>query len=189
MRNADVSKRSPSRSVAAVIAAALLLAVPLATAHAEDKAAAAAAKAPAAPVAPAAAPAPAPVAPAAAPPVAAPVALGPVAEPAPTVIIRTEVYGQMISRFGKAAKFLSLVSTSTEPLPAGAKGLLFRRIEEPGKMPYYVEIAEVSVKKIDATGKFEITIENEKKDVLVNGKKADHFKKSTKVKLQVDRPG
>ena len=114
---------------------------------------------------------------------------GPVAEPAPTIIIRTEVYGQMIMKVGKVATFLSLVSTSTDPVPEGAKGLLFRRIEEPGKMPYYVEIAEVSIKKLDKGGKIQLTVENEKKDVLVNGKKANHFLKNTKIKLQIDRPG
>ena len=176
MRNAVPAKTSSSSSVAALIAAALLLAVPGAIAQE-------AAKAPAAPAAAAPSPAtvPASVAPAAAP--------GPQAEPAPTVIIRTEVYGSMISKVGKVATFLSLVSTSTEPLPEGSKGILFRRIEEPGKMPYYVEIAEVSLKKHKTGGKIELTVENEKKDVLVNGKKANHFQKNTKIKLQIDRPG
>jgi hypothetical protein len=95
----------------------------------------------------------------------------------------------MISRFGKNATFLSLVSTSADPLPEGSKGLLLRRIEEPGKMPYYVEIAEVSIKKLDKGGKIQITVVSEKTDVLVNGKKANHFQKNTKIKLQVDRPG
>jgi hypothetical protein len=175
-----------------MIAAALLLAVPAALA--QEKAA----------VAPAPKPAPAAVVPAVVPattPAAAPAAVtpaavtpavvnpGPVAEPAPTVIIRTEVYGQMIMKVGKVATFLSLVSTSTDPVPEGAKGILFRRIEEPGKMPYYVEIAEVSIKKLDKGGKIQLTVENEKKDVLVNGKKANHFQKNTKIKLQIDRPG
>jgi len=176
MRNAVPAKTSSSSSVAALIAAALLLAVPGAIAQE-------AAKAPAAPAAAAPSPAtvPASVAPAAAP--------GPQAEPAPTVIIRTEVYGSMISKVGKVATFLSLVSTSADPLPEGSKGLLLRRIEEPGKMPYYVEIAEVSIKKLDKGGKIQLTVENEKKDVLVNGKKANHFQKNTKIKLQIDRPG
>lgn len=114
---------------------------------------------------------------------------GPVAEPAPTVIIRTEVYGSVISRWGKTAMVLSLVSTSTEPVPEGSKAILFRRVEEPGKAPYYVEIAEVSLKKHKPGGKIELTIDNEKKDVLVNGKKANHFAKNIKIKLQIDRPG
>jgi hypothetical protein len=171
-----------------MIAAALLLAVPAAIA--QEKAAAAPAPKPApAAVVPAAVPAttPAAVTPAAVTP--AVVNPGPVAEPAPTVIIRTEVYGQMIMKVGKVATFLSLVSTSTDPVPEGAKGILFRRIEEPGKMPYYVEIAEVSIKKLDKGGKIQLTVENEKKDVLVNGKKANHFQKNTKIKLQIDRPG
>jgi hypothetical protein len=179
MRNAVPAKTSSSSSVAALIAAALLLAVPGAIAQE-------AAKAPAPPSPAAAAPAPSP---ATVPASVAPAAPGPQAEPAPTVIIRTEVYGSMISKVGKVATFLSLVSTSTEPLPEGSKGILFRRIEEPGKMPYYVEIAEVSLKKHKTGGKIELTVENEKKDVLVNGKKANHFQKNTKIKLQVDRPG
>jgi hypothetical protein len=173
-----------------LIAAALLLAVPAAIA--QEKAAAAPAPKPAA-VVPAAVPATTPAAaPAAVTPAAVTPAVvnpGPVAEPAPTIIIRTEVYGQMIMKVGKVATFLSLVSTSTDPVPEGAKGILFRRIEEPGKMPYYVEIAEVSIKKLDKGGKIQLTVENEKKDVLVNGKKANHFQKNTKIKLQIDRPG
>lgn len=194
MRNADsnkTTKRSSSRP-AAMIAAALLLSIPAATAFAESKTAEKPAAPAPGPVVPASttekakeAPAPSAVAPTPAPP---PVA-GPQPEPAPIVIVRTEVYGSVVLRFGKNATILSLVSTSSEPVPVGSKALLMRKIEEPGKPPTYVEIAEVTIKKHAAGGKIELTVENEKKDVLVNGKKANHFLKNTKVKLQVDRPG
>src|SRR5687767_3266036 len=152
MRNAD-SKRSTSRP-AAMIAAALLLALPAATAFAESTTAApqkpaAAAPAPAPSTDKAKAPAttPASVAPAPAP-ASAPAAVqatGPVAEPAPIVIVRTEVYGQVVSRLLKTATVLSLVSTSAEPVAVGTKALLFRKVEEPGKPPTWVEIAQVTV--------------------------------------------
>lgn len=190
-----ISMNKRQRNIRATIvacAAALLVAVP-AAALAQQKG-------DAAPVVPAkldttpkeqpAQPAAKPEAAPAAKPEAAPPP-GPVAPPQDIVIRRTEVYGTMVSKVGKVATFISLVSTSSEPLPVGVKGILYRKVEKPGDPAgaVWLEVAEVTFKKVDAAGKMQLTVVTEKTDALVNGKKANHFQRGTKIKLQVDQPG
>jgi hypothetical protein len=123
------------------------------------------------------------------PPAQPPVQAGPVPEPRDIVIVRTEVYGSMVSRVGKNATFISLVSTSSEPIPMGSKGILFRKVEKPGDImaTTWVKVAEVTLKSIDKSNKMVIVVDGEEKDVLVHGKKSNHFAKGTKIKLQIDR--
>jgi hypothetical protein len=115
----------------------------------------------------------------------------PVSEPKPIVMVRTDIYGNVTSRAGKNLTIQALVSTNSDPIPVGSKGILFRRVPKADGQAgdEYVQIAKVSFKKLDAlSSKVTMVIEEEMKDVLVNGKKSNHFAKSTKVKLQIDLP-
>jgi hypothetical protein len=160
------------------------------------------AKAPTPAAPPSAAPPAAPAAPPSAAPPAAPAAppsAAPPAAPAPSrdiTLQRIDVYGTMISAvrtFGKvrkvtSAKFTSLVATSSDPLPIGQKGTLFRKIEKAGDpaATTWVKVAEVTLKKVDAANRIDIDVNLEVPDVLVDGKKSDHFARNAKVKLQLD---
>ena len=165
-----------------------------------DQAAPAPAKtsAPAAP--PAAAP-PAAAPPAAAPPAAAPPAAqqGPYTPPDDYVVKRIEIFGNVLSNIKggtwkapkiKSMTFQSLVVTTSDPLPVGKKGILFRKVETAGDPSSitWVKVADVTLKKVDATNKMLLDIDAEEKDVLINGKKSDHFAKGVKVKVQIDVP-
>lgn len=107
------------------------------------------------------------------------------------VLVRTEIYGNVTGRAGKNLTMQALVTTNSDPIPAGSKGILFRKVEKANGQASgeYVEIAKVSFKKLDAfTSKVTMVIEEENKDAVVNGKKGNHFAKNTKVKLQIDLP-
>jgi hypothetical protein len=182
MRKTELNRlpARPRATIAALVTA-LLLAVPMTTALAQEKGAA---------------PAPSPAQPAPKPEQAQP---APVPGQTSVTIIRTEIYGHIdssVKDFKKKAiteaTVLSLVSTSSEPVPVGAKGMLILRVEdEPGKAPKWVEIAEVTLKKHDNGGKIKVTVVAMKPEGLPqkNGKPIDPFTKKTKIKLQFDRVG
>jgi hypothetical protein len=152
------------------------------------------------PDAPAAAP-PAAKAAAVAPtpaPAAPPAAQGPYTAPEDIVFKRIEIHAGVLSNVKggtwKAPKMKSVtiqayVITTSDPLPIGKKGVLFRKVETPGggvDAVKWVKIADVTLKKSDASNKMVLDVDSEEKDVLIDGKKADHFAKNVKVKVQID---
>lgn len=115
----------------------------------------------------------------------------PVAEPKPIVMVRTEVYGSITSKVAKNLTMLALVTTNSDPIPVGSKGILYRKVEKADGQASgeYVEIAKVTFKKHDLiTSKITMVVDEEIKDAVVNGKKGGHLAKSVKVKLQIDLP-
>lgn len=162
-----------SRSLVAAGAAALLITMPGA-ASAEDQGAPRQA-------APEGAPAPAGVA-----------ASAPSAEPAAGAgewdSYSVEVYGMLVSRAGKVATLLPLVATTATPVAAGTKAVLFRRIEDPksSSPAKWVEIARVTMKKIESTGNMQLTIDSEEQAPPgAKGKKPGHFVKGARLKLAI----
>ena len=174
--------------------AAILVMAPAALCSADKGSAPAAPPSAAPPSAPAAPPSAAPPSAPAAPPSAAPPAEQPSSRD--VVFQRIDVYGTMVSAVRaftkdkklKSAKFISLVATSSDPLPVGQKGILFRKIEKAGDpaASTWAKIADVTFRKIDASNKIDVDVDVEVTDLLVNGKKTDHFAKNTKIKLQLD---
>jgi hypothetical protein len=99
-----------------------------------------------------------------------------------------EVYGMLVSRTGKTATLLPLVATTEEPVAAGTKAVLFRRIEDPkGATPTrWVEIARVTMKKIESTGNMQLTIDSEPEaSPGAKGKAPGHFVKGARLKLAI----
>ncbi|XXX73095.1 hypothetical protein WMF30_36140 [Sorangium sp. So ce134] len=164
-----------SRSLVAAGAAALLSATPTA-ASAEH------------------AGAPRPAAPGGSPAAAQGAESAPAAEPAASPgagewdSYSVEVYGMLVSRAGKVATLLPLVATSATPVAAGTKAVLFRRIEDPkGASPTkWVEIARVTMKKIEATGNMQLSIDSEEQAPPgEKGKAPGHFVKGARLKLAI----
>jgi hypothetical protein len=191
--------RLHGRSRGAIVAwlTALLVAVPVASAVAEDKGAAPA-PSNAQPTPPAAPPAAPPAQPPAAAPPAQPTTTLPTPPPGSTTITRTEIYGNVVKatkdfkkKIATEATVLSLVSTSSEPVAVGSRGLLMYRKEEPGKPAAWIEVAEVALKKHEAGGKMVLTIALIKDTSAIlkdaKGKPVDPFAAKTKIKLQFDR--
>ncbi|WP_437605632.1 hypothetical protein WMF20_31660 [Sorangium sp. So ce834] len=99
-----------------------------------------------------------------------------------------EVYGMLVSRAGKVATLLPLVATSATPVAAGTKAVLFRRIGDPkGASPTkWVEIARVTMKKIEATGNMQLSIDSEPQaPAEEKGKAPGHFVKGARLKLAI----
>ncbi|WP_437586014.1 hypothetical protein [Sorangium sp. So ce1000] len=160
-----------SRSLVAAVAAALLSATPIA----------ASAEPPATPLraAPAAAPG------AEGPPSAEPAAASSSGE---WESYSVEVYGRLVSRAGKVATLLPLVSTTEKPVAAGTKAVLFRKVEdaEGPRSTKWVEIARVTMKKIESTGNMQLTIDSEQQPPPgEKGKTPGHFVKGARVKLAI----
>ncbi|WP_437730686.1 hypothetical protein [Sorangium sp. So ce1335] len=99
-----------------------------------------------------------------------------------------EVYGMLVSRAGKVATLLPLVATTATPVAAGTKAVLFRRIEDPksSNPAKWVEIARVTMKKIESTGNMQLTIDSEEQAPPgEKGKKPGHFVKGARLKLAI----
>ncbi len=99
-----------------------------------------------------------------------------------------EVYGMLVSRAGKVATLLPLVATTATPVAAGTKAVLFRRIGDPkGASPTkWVEIARVTMKKIEVTGNMQLTIDSEEQAPAgEKGKAPGHFVKGARLKLAI----
>lgn len=99
-----------------------------------------------------------------------------------------EVYGMLVSRTGKIATLQPLVATTEEPVAAGTKAVLFRRIEDPkGATPTkWVEIARVTMKKIESSGNMQLTIDSEPEAPPdAKGKAPSHFVKGARLKLAI----
>lgn len=121
---------------------------------------------------------------------AAPVASAPSAAPAATaaqgstiVIHEADLFGEIQSRTGATVHVAPLVATRTPP-GVGVKGVLFRGVEDQGNTAW-LAIADVTVKKESNGGSdMQLTIDDEKKDALIGGKKVNHFTKGVRVKLR-----
>ncbi|WP_437284906.1 hypothetical protein [Sorangium sp. So ce406] len=99
-----------------------------------------------------------------------------------------EVYGMLVSRAGKVATLLPLVATTATPVAAGTKAVLFRRIEDPksSSPAKWVEIARVTMKKIESTGNMQLTIDSEHQAATGDkGKRPGHFVKGARLKLAI----
>jgi len=99
-----------------------------------------------------------------------------------------EVYGRLVSRAGKVATLLPLVSTTEKPVAAGTKAVLFRRVEDPDgpRSTKWVEIARVTMKKIESTGNMQLTIDSEQQAPPgEKGKTPGHFVKGARLKLAI----
>ncbi|WP_437766087.1 hypothetical protein WMF27_26410 [Sorangium sp. So ce281] len=99
-----------------------------------------------------------------------------------------EVYGRLVSRAGKVATLLPLVSTTEKPVAAGTKAVLFRKVEDPDgpRSSKWVEIARVTMKKIESTGNMQLTIDSEQQAPPgEKGKTHGHFVKGARVKLAI----
>ncbi|WP_438022827.1 hypothetical protein [Sorangium sp. So ce233] len=99
-----------------------------------------------------------------------------------------EVYGMLVSRAGKVATLLPLVATTATPVAAGTKAVLFRRIEDPksSSPAKWVEIARVTMKKIESTGNMQLTIDSEHQEAPGDkGKRPGHFVKGARLKLAI----
>ncbi|HTN87072.1 MAG TPA: hypothetical protein VL242_25410, partial [Sorangium sp.] len=97
-----------------------------------------------------------------------------------------EVYGMLVSRAGKVATLLPLVATTATPVAAGTKAVLFRRLDDPKRASRarWVEIAKVTMKKIESTGNMQLTIDSEQQ--APPGEKSSapgHFVKGARLKL------
>lgn len=100
-----------------------------------------------------------------------------------------EVYGRLVKRAGKIATLLPLVATTEAPVAAGTKAVLFRRIEDPqSESPArWVEIARVTLKKIESSGNMQLTIDSELEPPAgEKGKKQSYFVKGARLKLAVE---
>ncbi|WP_437955005.1 hypothetical protein WME76_26035 [Sorangium sp. So ce119] len=94
----------------------------------------------------------------------------------------------LVSRAGKVATLLPLVATTATPVAAGTKAVLFRRIEDPKKSSpaKWVEIARVTMKKIESTGNMQLTIDSEHQAATDDkGKRPGHFVKGARLKLAI----
>lgn len=104
-----------------------------------------------------------------------------VVEPPPAVVV---VEGTIASRSG-AVLVVKPAAGSKGP-PVGSKGSLFRYFEQqvgPFNTTGWLGIADVTVKGIKE-GRLELTIDAEKSEIVVNGKKVNHFEAGNRVKLE-----
>lgn len=177
----------------------------------EKGAATPAAALPAPAASPTATPAAVPTATPAVAPAAVPTATPAAAAPQSGVYMRVEVYGTVQASVSstvtlplppgakpgtkkvtetkvKNATILSLVVTSSNPLPLGNKGILYRKVEAPGNpaATQWLKVAELTLRKVEDSGKMMFDVDSEEKDVLINGKKENHFAKGTRIKVQID---
>ncbi|WP_437618927.1 hypothetical protein [Sorangium sp. So ce1151] len=121
-------------------------------------------------------------------------ASAPTAEPAPASgagewdSYSVEVYGMLVSRAGKVATLLPLVATTATPVAAGTKAVLFRRLgdSKSASPARWVEIAKVTMKKIETTGNMQLTIDSEQQAPAgEKGKAPGHFVKGARLKLAI----
>lgn len=135
------------------------------------------------PQASATAPVPPPPPPPPPPPVAT--ASAPLKYTTEIVIHQAEIHGKIKLRAGKKVLVEPLVATSqTQPLK-GNKAEIFRVIEKVGAENEWLKIADAEIATDFVAGKnLEVTITDEKKDVLLNGKVVNHWLASTMVRVQ-----
>ena len=100
------------------------------------------------------------------------------------VIHQAEIHGKVKLRAGKKLLVEPLVSTSqTQPLK-GNKAEIFRVVEKAGGSNEWLKIAEAEIATDFVAGKnLEVTVTEEKKDVLINGKVVNHWLAGTMIRV------
>jgi hypothetical protein len=94
------------------------------------------------------------------------------------------VEGSIASR--KGSLLVVTTAAGAKAPVVGAKGSLFRYFEQqvgPFNTTGWLGIADVTVKGAK-DGRLELTIDAEKSDIVVNGKKVNHFEAGIRVKLE-----
>ena len=107
------------------------------------------------------------------------------AKPASPTSTGGEVEGTIASRNGSV--LVVTPAAGAKSPAAGAKGNLFRFFEQqlgPFNTTGWLGIADVTVKGAKA-GRLELTIDAEKSEIVVNGKKVNHFEAGNRVKLEL----
>ena len=100
------------------------------------------------------------------------------------VIHQAEIHGKIKLRAGKKLVVEPLVATSTTQPLKGNKAEVFRVIEKQGADNEWLKIADAEIATNYEVGKnLEVTITDEKKDVLLNGKPANHWLGGTMVRV------
>lgn len=120
---------------------------------------------------------------------AAPEADPPAPIPRPTASAKSakeapEIEGTIVARQGAE---ITVDLTVGAPPPLETKGILSRHFEQdlgPFSTSGWLVVADVVVKKTSG-GKLVLTITSEKSTIVMNGKKVDHFKIGTPVKIEV----
>jgi len=113
------------------------------------------------------------------------------AEPPPlkytteVVIHQAEIHGKVKLKAGAKLIVEPLVATSTTVPQKGNKAEVFRVIGKEGAESDWLLIAEGEVAETWSEGKkLEVTVTDEKKDALIDGKKAFHFAPGTMVRVR-----
>jgi hypothetical protein len=100
------------------------------------------------------------------------------------VIHQAEIHGKIKLRAGKKLVVEPLVSTSSTLPLKGNKAQVFRVIEKAGTGNDWLLIAEAEIGADYVVGKnIEVSIVEEKKDVLLDGKKVNHWLAGTMVRV------
>ncbi len=122
------------------------------------------------------------------PPVPQQVATAPVENPPPPKADPppkpAELTGKLLSRAGSD---VVLELAADTPVEVGKKGSLSRFFEQqlgPIATSGWLGIADVTVKKVDKN-KVTVTINAEKSNIVLNGKKVNHFTAGQKIKLDL----
>lgn len=99
------------------------------------------------------------------------------------MIHTADLYGSIRARYGTTVSIASLLMTSKTPPAPGMKGALFRKVRR-GEDVEWLAIADVIVKDPpDAQGTVRVTITDEKKDALLDGRRVNHLVKGVDVRL------
>jgi len=100
------------------------------------------------------------------------------------VIHQAEIHGKIKLRAGSKLLVEPLVATSTTKPLKGNKAEVFRVIEKAGADNEWLKIADAEIATDYEVGKtLEVTVTEEKKGVLLNGKPANHWLNGTMVRV------
>lgn len=101
------------------------------------------------------------------------------------VIHQAEIHGKVKLKAGKKLIVEPLVATSTTVPQKGNKAFVFRSVDKSGSEKDWLLIAEGEVGETWVQGKnVEVTVLDEKKDALIDGKPTFHFAPGTMVRVR-----
>jgi len=101
------------------------------------------------------------------------------------VIHQAEIHGKIKLRAGKKLLVEPLVATSTTQPLKGNKAEVFRVVEKPGAETEWLLIADAEIAGDYVAGKnLEVIVTEEKKDVLLDGKRVNHWIAGTMVRVR-----
>ena len=99
------------------------------------------------------------------------------------MVHQADLFGSIRARYGTTISVSSRVMTSKTPPAIGMKGVLYRKIPR-GGAEEWLAIADVAIKEPpDGIGTMRLTITDEKKGALLDGKRVNHFEKGVDVRL------